>query len=323
MPFQYGFLDKALQDFINAIQNVWNPAFLITGIQILLGLGAIALAVYAIQLLITGDVHQFILGYSMTILSLALLYGVFLTAQTLATGIYNGFQLWAQYVTGLSPATLTPSGVMETGLQLARIFWGAAGNAAWYRIGLTSLETVFCAGVMVVAFAIAAIIYLLALVQVWVLIIAASVLLAFAALPWTWHMFPGWGVSLLSVCFKIFFLLAILAVGLTEATGWTTAMAGASPTIVEDASIAVEAMLESLLFLGLIFYIPGLMSGLVLGAAGSVMNAGEALIGGMAGAGASAVGGLAAAAAKPGGIATAAGKGVQAARSVVNAMLLR
>jgi type IV secretory pathway TrbL component len=320
---QYGFLDAALNDFINAIQDVWNPAFLITGVQILLGLGAIALAIYAIQLLITGDVHQFILGYSMTILSLALLYGVFLTAQTLATGIYNAFQTWAQYVTGMSPATLTPSGVMETGLQLARIFWGAAGNAAWYRIGLTSLETVFCAAVMVVAFAVAAIIYLLALIQVWVLIIGASVLLAFAALPWTWHIFPGWGVSLLSICFKIFFLLAILAVGLTEARGWSQAMAGASPTIVKDASLAVEAMIESLLFLALIFYIPGLMAGLVLGATGSVMNAGEALIGGMAAAGASAAEGLAAGAVQPGAIVGAVGKGAQAARAVVKSMLLR
>jgi type IV secretory pathway TrbL component len=185
------------------------------------------------------------------------------------------------------------------------------------------LVTVFCAIAMVVAFFLASIIYLMALVQVWALIVGATALLAFAALPWTWHIFPGWGMSLLSVCVKIFFLLAVLAVGLNEAQGWAAAMAGSAGSIVEDASLAVEAMVESLLFFGLIYYIPGLMSGLVLGATSSVMNAGEALIGGMAGAGASAAGGLAAKAAKPGNIAAAAGKGIQAARATVNAMLLR
>ena len=323
MPTQYGFLDKALNDFINAINTVWAPVFQQTGLQILLGLGAIALAVYAIQLLITGDVYQLIMGFGMTILSLAFLYAIFLTSQVLATLVYEGFLVWGQQVTGLSPAVLTPSGVMETGLQLARIFWNAAGLASWFWAPSSALVTVFCAIAMVVAFFLASIIYLMALVQVWALIVGATALLAFAALPWTWHIFPGWGMSLLSVCVKIFFLLAVLAVGLNEAQGWTAAMAGSAGSIIEDASLAVEAMVESLLFFGLIYYIPGLMSGLILGATSSVMNAGEALISGMAGAGASAAGGLAAKAAKPGNIAAAAGKGIQAARATVNAMLLR
>ena len=322
---QFGFLNTALLDFLNAIQNDWSANFLSVGITILLGLGAIAFAVYAIQLLITGDVHQFILGYAMTVLSLALLYAVFLNAQELATEVYNGFQAWAQQLTGLSPATLSPSGVMETGLQLARIFWDAAGAASWFHEPFSALVEMFCTIGMVVAFAVAAIILLLAEVQAWALIDGGLILLAFAALPWTWHMFPGWGISVLSACIKIFFLFAILAVGLTEAQGWATTMAGAAGTIVEDASLSFEAMIESLLFLGLVYYIPGLMSGLVLAAASSVMNAGEALIAGMAGAGASAVGGLAeaAAAAAPGNVARGAARTARAARATVNAMLLR
>jgi P-type conjugative transfer protein TrbL len=323
MTFQYGFLNTALQNFIDAITNVWAPIFQSTGVQILLGIGAIALAVYAIQLLISGDVYQFIMGFATTILSLAVLYAVFLTAQELAGGIYGGFLVWGQQVTGFSPSSLTPSGVMETGLQLARQFYAAAGLATWFRAPVSTLVTVFCAIVMVVAFGLAAIIYLLALIQVWTFIIGASVLLAFAALSWTWHIFPGWGISTLSVCVKIFFLLAILGLGLVEAEAWTAAMAGTSASIVEDASLALEAMVESLLFLALVYYIPGLMAGLILGAASSVMNAGEALIAGIASAGASAVGGVAAAAARPGAVAATAGKTIEAARATVNKMLLR
>jgi P-type conjugative transfer protein TrbL len=322
-PFQFGFLNQALQDFINAIQNDWSANFLTVGIEILLGLGAIAFAVYAIQLLITGDIHQFIMGFALTVLSLALLYGVFLNAQELATEVYTGFETWAQQLTGLSPATLSPSGVMESGLQLARVFWAAAGAASWFHEPFSALVTTFCTIVMILGFAVAAVILLLAQVQAWALIVGGLVLLAFAALPWTWHLFPGWGISVLSICIKIFFIFAILEVGLTEAQGWAATMSGAAATIVEDASLSFEAMIESLLFLGLVYYIPNLMAGLVLGAASSVMNAGEAIIGGMAGAGAAAAGGLAMAAATPGNIRATAGMVAQGARATVNAMLLR
>jgi TrbL/VirB6 plasmid conjugal transfer protein len=255
----YGFLDQALQHFIDAIQGVWAPVFQSTGVQILLSIGAIALAVYTIQLLITGDVWQFIVGFAMTILALALLNAIFLTSQTLATLFYQGWIIWAQQVSGLSPNTMTPSGVMHIGLQLANTFWAAAGAASWIRAPISALELAVCTPIIIVAFFVASLILLLAEIQVWALIVGASVLLAFAALPWTWGMFPGWGLSVLSSCVKVFFILAMLAVGLEEAVGWASTMTGASSSIVENASLAVQAMIESLLFLGLIYYIPSLI----------------------------------------------------------------
>jgi hypothetical protein len=57
----------------------------------------------------------------------------------------------------------------------------------------------------------ASIIYLLAQIEIWTLMVGGFVLLGFACLPWTWHIFPGWGTSFLSLCIKIFFILAILA----------------------------------------------------------------------------------------------------------------
>jgi P-type conjugative transfer protein TrbL len=321
--YQYGFLNQALLDFINTIQGVWSPVFQQTGVQILLGLGAIAFAVYMMQLIFVGDPYQTLTGFAMTILSMGVLYSVFLFAQQLAEGLYIGFQAWAQQVSTLSPQVLTPSGVMETGLQLARIFWDAAGTASWFHSPTSMLTTIFCGTVVAFAFAVAAIIYLLALVWVWALIIAGSVLLAFAALPWTWHLFPGWGTSVLSACLKVFFLICVLAIGLNEAQNWTAAMAGSATSIIDNMSLAVEAMIESVLFAGLIYYLPGALASLALGAASSGFNAGEALIGGVAGAGASSVGGLAASAAKPGNIAAAAGKGVSAARSAVKSLLLK
>jgi hypothetical protein len=86
------FLNNALSDFENTIQGVWAPVLQAQGIQILLAVGAIAFAVYAIQLLATHDLPTFILGFAYTIVSLSVLHAVFLYSQDLATDMLSGFQ---------------------------------------------------------------------------------------------------------------------------------------------------------------------------------------------------------------------------------------
>jgi type IV secretory pathway TrbL component len=188
---QFLFLNNALTDFITAIQTIWGPIFQMQGIQILLAIGAIAFFVYAARLVATQDVPTFILGFGYTMISLAVLHAVFLYSQDLATGVLNGFLQWGQQTSGMSPSVLTPSGIAESGLQLAQIFWAAGGHASWFVAPLSAIEQLICSAIVIVAFSIAAIIYLLAQVEVWALIIGASVLLAFAPLPWTWSIFPG------------------------------------------------------------------------------------------------------------------------------------
>jgi P-type conjugative transfer protein TrbL len=298
---QFQFINNALTDFENTIQGVWAPVLQAQGIQILLAVGAIAFAVYAIQLLTTHDLPTFILGFGYTIVSLSVLHAVFLYSQDLATEMLDGFQALGQQVSGLSPATLTPSGVMTQGIQLVKILWAAAGAAAWFKAPTVAIETMVCVLVIVFAFAVSSIIYLLALVEVWALIIGGSFLLAFAPLPWTWNIFPGWGLRVLAACVKTFFLIAVLALGLNEAAGWTVAMASSSSTLAVNAIVMMQAITESLLFVALVYYIPGLMASLVTGGAGVAITAGETILAGVvsqgadqAANGAKAIGGAAA-----------------------------
>jgi type IV secretory pathway TrbL component len=224
----------------------------------------------------------------------------------------------------MSPDVLTPAGVAESGLQIARIFWAASGHASWFLAPISALEDLICTIAIVVVFGAAAIIYLLALAEVWALIIAASVLLAFAALPWTWSMFPGWALTVLSASIKVFFLLAVLAIGLNEATGWSTAMAATSGTIADNVSLLMQATVEALLFFGLVYYIPGLMARMVVGGAGPALQAGEAMLADAVGAGAGAAAGAASAGIGAAGNAAAAGaKGAVSGASKVAQMLLR
>ena len=278
---QFQFLNNALTDFENTIQGVWAPVLQAQGIQILLAVGAIAFAVYAIQLLATHDLPTFILGFAYTIVSLSVLHAVFLYSQDLATDMLSGFQALGQQVSGLSPTTLTPSGVLTQGIHLVQILWAAAGNASWFKAPTVAIETMICAVVMVFAFAVASIIYLLALVEVWALIIGGSLLLAFAPLPWTWNIFPGWGLRVLGACVKTFFLIAVLALGLNEAAGWTTGMASTSSGLATNASLMMQAVTESLLFVALVHYIPGIMASLITGGAGAALTTGETILAGI------------------------------------------
>jgi P-type conjugative transfer protein TrbL len=298
------------------------------GIQILLAVGAIAFAVYAIQLLATHDLPTFMLGFGYTFVSLAVLHAVFLYSQDLATDVLNGFQALGQQVTGLSPETLTPSGVLQQGMQLVHILWNASGEASWFKAPQVAIETIICALFMVFAFAAASIIYLLALVEVWALIIGGSFLLAFAPLPWTWNIFPGWGLRVLGACVKTFFLIAVLALGLNEAAGWSRAMTTSSAGFAGDASLMMQAVSEALLFFALVYYIPGIMASLVTGGAGAAITAGETILAGIVGEGASqaagsgkAIGGAAADAATA--AAKAAADGAVKAMSKLQAMLMR
>ncbi len=138
---QFQFLNNALSDFENTIQGVWAPVLQAQGIQILLAVGAIAFAVYAIQLLATHDLPTFILGFAYTIVSLSVLHAVFLYSQDLATDMLNGFQALGQQVSGLSPTTLTPSGVLTQGIHLVQILWAAAGNASWFKAPTVAFRT--------------------------------------------------------------------------------------------------------------------------------------------------------------------------------------
>jgi type IV secretory pathway TrbL component len=125
----------------------------------------------------------------------------------------------------------------------------------------------------------------------------------------------------LSACVKTFFLIAVLALGLNEAAGWTAAMTSSSAGIAIDASLMMQAVTESLLFVALVYYIPGTMASLVTGGAGTAITAGETILAGIVAEGASEA--ASGANAFGGATANAAAGGAAKALTKVHAMLMR
>ena len=123
---------------------------------------------------------------------------------------------------------------------------------------------------MIVSFDVAAIIYLMALIEAWAIIIGGSLLLAFASIPWFAAMLPRWILSILSISVRVFALLAVLAIGLTEAEGWATAMTANSGSISRNISVMLQAITEALLFVACVYFIRRTLSNLVAGGAAAM-----------------------------------------------------
>jgi TrbL/VirB6 plasmid conjugal transfer protein len=279
---EFTFLDKALQDFLNTIETLWAPFFQMHGIDMLIGISLVAFTFYMIQAGVSGDIHTWIMGLMWTVLSLAVLRTFFLYSDQWGTEILNGFILWAQQLTGMSPGVLTPSGVVHQGLVLSGIFYAAGSHASWFYAPMSAVEIVICSAVVTIVFGIAGIIYLLAQIEVRALIVAASILLACAALPWTWDIFPGWGLTVLASILRIFFLLAVLAIGLALANGWARDMSTGTGHLADNLALMAQAAVESLLFLGCVYILPRWLAAGVRGATQTGTHIGEAVIAGIA-----------------------------------------
>ena len=324
-----GFLDQAYLHYLTAIQDTWSSIILIHGVKILLMLVVVELGINWTYAIGQRDAGRLIDSTAYSLLSAGVLYTVFLHAQEWGDAVLQTFIDLGRAVSTLSPATMTPSGIVDLGLSTASIFWEACAHASWVWQTATAVTTLICTLVIAACFGIAGIIYLLALIEAQAVIIGGSLLLAFAALPYTAPIFPAWGLRVLSVSMKIFTLLAVLTIGLEEARLWSAAMEANKALISQNIGLMFQAILESILFVACVYYVPNALASLVVGGGAAVMNAGEGMLASAAGAAGSAAESAGGSAAKTGGQLAAAGAmaagkaAAQGAKSAVRSMLLQ
>jgi P-type conjugative transfer protein TrbL len=280
----FTFLNNSLSDFLLAIQGTWSATIQIYGVKILLMLLVMSLGINWIYAISQRDAGRLLDSTVYSLVSAGVLYTIFLNAQTFGAAVLNTFIQIGQATSGLSPNALTPSGIVQSGLTLGEIFWNASSRASWLISPMSAIETFICSLVVTLSFSAAAIIYLLTLIEAWSIIIGGPLLFAFASIPWAAAILPRWGLSILSVSVKVFALLAVIAIGLTEAQGWATAMAANSDSISGNISLMFQAITEALLFVACVYYIPRTLSNLVAGGAAAVMTTGETMLGAAAGA---------------------------------------
>ena len=130
---------------------------------------------------------------------------------------------------------------------------------------------------VMLAWAVASIIYLGALIEATLLVYVAPLVIAFTPLSWTFELLLTWGRSLLGISFKAALILMTLAIGMVLANDWIAAFNASSATFTTNIWNLLIAVVEAILFAVCAWKIPNRISGLAGGAA--VIGFGEAVLG--------------------------------------------
>jgi P-type conjugative transfer protein TrbL len=322
-----GLLDTILANFTSAISGSWGPQLSLYLLPLLLALVCLQFGMIAIEAAIARDIPLLLMHVLLGIIRVGVVVSIFENAATWANDIVQTGQVIGVAIAGISPGSLTPSGIFNTGNSISTVIYAAKASGGFLRELFQDIEFLIVGAVVTFAWMIAAVLYLGTLLEGTLLVYAGPLVIAFTPLSWTFGMLLIWGKSLLSIAFKIALALMTLGIGMVLAGEWTAAAATAGPTYTTNIWNLLLAVVESIMFAWLVWKIPTKFSGLTGGAA--VLGFGEAVISmGASAAGkavASTIGGSTAGPSASIGSAQAAGSGgsngltSQAARAVAQA----
>jgi len=258
-------LNEVLNQFVTAIQTTWWPLLELYGIRILLLLAGVQIAMIAVSSVLTRNV-TFLLDDLVTgLIRIGICWFVFTNAATFGQAVIDTGTSLGQAVSTLSPLTLTPSGVLNQGLQLAAIVWQSKASGGWLTSAVQDLEFFFVGAVIVTCWSGAALIYLGGLLEAAALVYGGPIVIAFTPFHWTAELLVRWALSVLAVAIKIAILLMTLAVGMAIARNWTEALSIASTTLTTNLWNLMLSTVESLIFVYLVLKLPALFTNLIGG----------------------------------------------------------
>jgi P-type conjugative transfer protein TrbL len=318
------FLNTALGDIQSGI-GALVPLIIIYGLPIFGTIALLAFAVSAVMSMVRRDLGAILDSLAYTIMLIAFGEWAFTNAVPWMTAVQQTFVQLGQQLTGQSPLTLTPDGVLWQGGVIALQLFAAASKRSGWLISLAQIEA-FGAGVVVfVTFLCVAIMLLLCELELTAVIVLGSIVLIFSVLPWVLPSLQRYALTVLGLGVKLVALLAIVGLGLIEAAQWAHNLAIAAPTITEDIKQILLPTGEAILFAAVAYFGPNMIAGLVSGGAGLSMGLGEMFLGAAAAEGGSAArqGAQQAAQAGIGGAASLAGTAAGTAARTVRNMLLQ
>jgi P-type conjugative transfer protein TrbL len=321
-----GFLDHVLADFTNAISADWGPGLQIIMAKLLLAIIVLQFGLIAVDCITNHDISRLLMDLVLGIIRIGVVYAVFINLfdwgnDVVQTGVQIG-----QTISTLSPLSLTPSGVWNTGLILFKTILQAKASGGWLTGFVQWIQFFVVAVTVMLCWLGAAIVYFGALLEAAALVYGGSLVIAFSPLGWTFEIFMHWVMSVLGIAVKLAILLMTLAVGMVLANEWTANIAATSTTFTTNVWNLLFVVAESLVFVYLVWKLPLRFTRLIGGS--PLFSFGEAVLAMAAGSigsrAASAEGKLEKAAATAG--KALAGEGAQAARSLaakVQSMLVK
>jgi len=278
----FGTLDTVLSNFTTAISGVWGPQLFFYLQPLMFMLIVLQFGLVAAEAAITHDVPLVIVHLFLGIIRVGVVWAIFNHAFDWGNSIVQTGQILGSNISGFG---LTPSGVFDNGINVTHTILATKAAGSWFSQTFENLEFFFVGVFVMLAWAIASIIYLGALIEAVLLVYVGPLIIAFTPLSWTFEMLLLWGRSLLAIAFRTALILMTLAIGMVLANQWTAAVITSSSTFTTNIWNLLITIVEAMLFAYAVLKIPNRISGLAGGAA--MIGFGEALLD-MAGSGAGA-----------------------------------
>lgn len=261
-------LNQILADFTTAGQGQY-PQILLWGLRILESIILLQWCYAAVEMGWTWDIATMVRDSLNVLLRAVLLRTIIGDLWDLCYNGLQGIVTIAQQVSGQSPNTITPSGTFNLGLSIVGTLFSSRSWWAWLHPvddGIFFLVAV----ITVVAFGIAAIIYLMAMIEAVYHVAMGPIVLCWTPFEMTWDSLAKWIERLLGLAIKIVGLILSLAIFIGIATIWNRDLIGLGGAGIADHHLGytVRALIESIVFLLITWQVPRGVASIIHGSLG-------------------------------------------------------
>lgn len=268
-----GILDSVLSDWQGGILAFY-PALLRDGLILFGVIALLQFSFVAAKGALAGNVFGLGRELMMGIIRLGIVWGVLAVIAGFGSSVVLTCQDIAASAGGISPGSLTPSGVYNIGLTIIGQLWAARTWMAWFDI---TDDILFCIVVAMtwVTYIAAALFYLWFLIQTVYVVTIGAVTLPWAAFEPAFPTLHQWAEDVLRAGMRLLACLLMLVIGENLAAGWAATFSGLGKDI-NNAQLyyALEAFGEAVIFLALIAGVP-LATGRMMRVQGGGMGAWE------------------------------------------------
>jgi len=191
--------------------------------------------------------------------------------------IINGGKDIGAAISGASPDSITPSGIYSQGLHMIGDIYTARSWGMWFH-PIDDIALLLLTGVAIVMWLLAALYYLLVLLEAAYVVVQGPITLCWGAFEHSRASMHSWVAHLIGVAVKIVALLLMVSIVMSTSNDWIANLDGLGPDGINAYRVyyATVALAESIVALLAITTFPSIAGHLVRTNLSSAMNSGLA-----------------------------------------------
>lgn len=289
MLTDHNFLTNLLGTLAGAFE-LYEPQLLTICVALLSVLAFLQFFYIAVDVAIHRDLPHMLDSLAVALIKLGMVYVIMDHVFDWGTDIIQTGILIGERVSGQSPNVLTPSGVFQLGLNLVGILDTAKAEGGWLH-PVQDIEFFVAAVAVAITWLLAALLYLMLLLEGSVAVVLGPIFVALGGLESTGEALAAWGKTLVAIAVSIIALLLTVAAGLAMVQEWTIQLQANRDAITTNSYWLILTVAQSLAFFYIVKHIATVSQSIIGRSAGGLGSAVLGGIGATASGAASAVGG--------------------------------